>query len=156
MKIEKIIEKRGYRLPESSPPIASYVNGVITGNLLFISGKLPLEGGKIKYAGKAGSDVTLEQGYECAKLCALHAISSAREVLGNLDRIVRVVKVTGFVNAAPGFTDIPKVVNGASDLFVEVFGEKGKHARSAIGVSELPLNSCVEIEVIFEIKKRIK
>ncbi len=156
MKIEEAIAKKGYKLPESSPPIASYVNGVVSGRLLFISGKLPLEDGRVKFAGKVGRELTLEQGYEAAKICALHTLASAREVLGNLDRILRVVKVTGFVNVAPGFTDVPKVVNGASDLFVEVFGEKGRHARSAIGVSELPLNSSVEIEVIFEIKKRTK
>lgn len=156
MKIEEKIKKKGYKLPDSSPPIASYVNGVVTENLLFISGKLPIGEGKVKYAGKIGKDLTLEQGYESAKLCALHAIASARETLGDLDRILRVVKVNGFVNVAPGFTDIPKVINGASDLFVEIFGEMGKHARSAIGVSELPLNSSVEIEVIFEIKKGIR
>jgi enamine deaminase RidA (YjgF/YER057c/UK114 family) len=156
MEIEKIIKSKGYNLPESSTPLASYVNGVISRNLLFISGKLPVENGKIKYTGKVGKDLTFEQGYDSAKLCALHALASAREVLGDLDRIVRVVKVTGFVNAAPGFVDIPKVINGASALFVEIFGDKGKHARSAIGVSELPLNSSVEVEVIFEIRTRIK
>jgi enamine deaminase RidA (YjgF/YER057c/UK114 family) len=156
MEIEKIIKSKGYNLPESSTPLASYVNGVISRNLLFISGKLPFENGKIKYTGKVGKDLTPEQGYDSAKLCALHALASAREVLGDLDRILRVVKVTGFVNAAPGFVDIPKVINGASDLFVEIFGDKGKHARSAIGVSELPLNSSVEVEVIFEIRTRIK
>lgn len=156
MKIEEAIARKGYKLPESSPPLASYVNGVISGRLLFISGKLPVDAGRVKFAGKLGRELTTEQGYEAARQCALHAIASAREVLGNLDRIVRVVKVTGFVNVAPGFTDVPKVINGASDLFVEIFNEKGKHARSAIGVSELPLNSGVEIEVIFEIKKRTK
>lgn len=156
MKIEKIIREKGYTLPESSPPIASYVNGVISGKLLFISGKLPVENGKVKYVGKVGRELTAEQGYESAKLCALHALASAREILGDLDRIVRVLKVTGFVNVERGFTDIPKIVNGASDLFVNIFGEKGKHARSAIGVSELPLNACCEIEVIFEIKKGTK
>lgn len=156
MKVEETIVRKGYNLPESSPPIASYVNGVISGNLLFISGKLPVEEGRVKFAGKVGRELTPEQGYEAAKLCALHTIVSAREVLGNLDHISRVLKVTGFVNVESGFTDIPKIVNGASDLFVDVFGEKGKHARSAIGVSELPLNSCCEIEVIFEIKKGTK
>ncbi len=153
MVIEKLIEQKGYKLPPSSPPIASYVNGIVSGNLLFISGKLPLEDGRVRYAGKVGRELSLEDGYEAAKLCALHIIASAREILGDLDRIQRVLKVTGFVNVAPGWTDIPKIVNGASDLFVDIFGDRGKHARSAVGVSELPLNACVEIEVVFEIKE---
>jgi len=154
MKIEELLAEKGYKLPASSPPIASYVNGIISGNLLFISGKLPMEDGRVKFTGKVGKDISLDDGYQAARLSAFHALASAKEVVGNLDFINRVVKVTGFVNAAPGFIEIPKVINGASDLLVEIFGEKGKHARSAIGVAELPLNSAVEIEVIFEITKR--
>lgn len=152
MNVEKRLQEKGYILPVSTPPIASYVNGRITGSLLFISGKLPLENGKVKYTGKVGRDLSIDEGYSAAKLSCLHVLASAKEILGDLDRIKSVVKLTGYVNTAEGFTDVPKVVNGASDLLVEIFGENGRHARAAIGVAELPLNSSVEIEAIFEIR----
>ncbi|HEY4716088.1 MAG TPA: RidA family protein [bacterium] len=156
MDINLKLKQLGISLPASSKPIASYINAKAHGGLLFISGKLPVESGAVKYRGKVGRDITPEEGYSAARLAALHALAAAGEVVGDFNLIKGVVKVTGYVNAAQGFTDIPKVINGASDILGQIFGERGKHARSAVGVAELPLNSSVEIEVIFEIKKRNK
>ena len=122
-------------------------------NLLLTSGTLPMQDGKVAYIGKMGEGKnTVETGYEASKLATLNSLSAVKAALGSLSKIKRLVKVTGFVNSAPGFTDQPKVINGASDLFVSVFGESGKHVRSAIGVAELPLNALVEIEFVYELK----
>ena len=149
--IEDILSSLGINLP--SPPAAagSYVPLVVSGNLAFVSGQIPLIGKEVKFKGKVGKDLSIENGQEAARLCVINALAQLKASLGSLDRISRIVKVTGFVNCEPSFTDHPKVVNGASDLLVKVFGEKGKHARAAVGMSSLPLDSAVEVELIAEL-----
>jgi enamine deaminase RidA (YjgF/YER057c/UK114 family) len=139
-------------LPEVPKPVASYVPAVQSGNYVFTSGQIPFVKGELKFKGKVGSDLTLEEGYECAKVTALNCLAAIQSVIGDLDRVSRIVRVTGFINSAPGFLDQPKVLNGASDLLVEIFGEKGKHSRLALGTSELPLGAPVEVDLIVEIK----
>ncbi|MGK5679646.1 RidA family protein [Actinoplanes sp. URMC 104] len=140
----------GLTLPKVVPPLASYVPAVQTGNHVYVSGQLPLVEGKLPHAGKVGAEVSPEQAVESARLCALNALAAVESLVG-LGRVVKVVKVTGFVASAPGFTGQPAVVNGASNLFGDVLGEQGRHARSAVGVAELPLGAPVEVEVIFEV-----
>jgi len=140
----------GLTLPAVVPPLASYVPAVQSGNYVYVSGQLPMVDGKLPYVGKVGADVTVEQGTELARYCALNALAAIDSLVG-LGRIVKIVKVTGFVAAAEGFTALPAVVNGASELFGAVLGEQGRHARSAVGVAELPLGAPVEVEVIAEI-----
>jgi enamine deaminase RidA (YjgF/YER057c/UK114 family) len=149
---EARLKSLGITLPPAPKPIASYIPAVRTGNLVFLAGQGPLSGGKPTLTGKVGGEVSEEQGNKAARETALILLSVLRAELGSLDRVARVVKVVGFVNSAPGYTRQPWVMNGASDLFVEVFGEAGRHARSSVGVSELPLNIPVEIEIIVEIK----
>lgn len=153
MKIEEKLTKLGLSLPQVPAPVASYVPAVKAGNWVYVSGQTPFRDGKLRVAGKVGNEVTLEEAYEEAKQCALNAMAAIKSVAGSLDNVERIVKVTGFVASSPDFTDAPKVINGASDLFVEVFGDKGKHARSAIGVTALPLNCSVEVEVIALVKQ---
>ena len=136
-------------MPDSSPPIANYVNCVLTGNLLFLSGKGPTNS-----TGKVGEDITTEQAQRDAREVGLQLLSVMQHELGSLERVKRVVKVFGMVNAAPDFKDHPQVINGCSDLFVSVFGEIGKHARSAVGMGSLPGNITVEIEAIIEVKRK--
>jgi len=149
MKIEEKIKEMGLKLPEIPKPVANYVPAVRTGNLLFLSGHGPE---KSVPTGKVGQELTLEQGYEAAKNTALCLISTIKNSIGDLDEVKRIVKLVGFVNCSEDFKDQPKVVNGASDLFVAVFGERGKHARAAIGMYQLPGGIPVEIEVIIEIE----
>lgn len=150
-RIETRLAELGVSLPTPPAPVASYVPFVRTGSLVHVSGQVSVDaGGGLK--GKLGGDVDLATGQAAARLCALNLIAQLRAACdGDLDRLVRVVKLGGFVNVAPGFTDIPKVVNGASDLMVEVFGDAGRHARSAVGVAELPLGFAVEVDGVFEI-----
>jgi len=131
--------------------MAAYVRAVRSGNLLFVSGHGPMKDGVPQYVGKVGRDLGLDQGYAAARLTALNLLATIRAELGSLDRVAREVKVVGFVNSASGFSDQPKVINGASELFQEVFGEAGRHARSAVGVTELPMNIAVEVEAIVEV-----
>lgn len=152
MEIEKRIKSLGLNLPEVPKPVASYVPAVQSGNYVFTSGQIPFVKGELKFKGKVGSDLTLEEGYECAKVAALNCLAAIQSVIGDLDRVSRVVRVTGFINSAPGFLDQPKVLNGASDLLVEIFGEKGRHSRLALGSSELPLGAPVEVDLIVEVK----
>ena len=140
----------GLTLPSVVPPLASYVPAVQSGNYVYVSGQLPMVDGKLPYVGKVGADVTVEQGAELARYCALNALAAIDALVG-LGRLVKIVKLTGFVASAEGFTGQPAVVNGASNLFGDVLGEIGRHARSAVGVSELPLGAPVEVEVIAEI-----
>ena len=147
MSAEKKLKDLGITLAPVTPPVANYVNAVRTGNLLFLAGKGPASG----IAGIVGKDITVEQAYGHARTTGLNLMAVMRDELGSLDRVQRIVKVLGMVNAVPGFTDQPKVINGCSDLFVEVFGERGKHARSAVGMGSLPNNIPVEIEVIVEV-----
>lgn len=149
MKIEEKLKEMGLELPEIPKPVANYVPAVKTGNLLFTSGHGPQ---KHIPAGKVGKDLTLEQGYEAAKNTALCLMSTIKNSIGDLDKVRRVVKLVGFVNCSEDFRDQPKVVNGASDLFVTVFGERGRHARSAVGMYQLPMGIPVEIEVVVEVE----
>ncbi|MEB3022205.1 RidA family protein [[Mycobacterium] crassicus] len=140
----------GIELPQTAAPLAAYVPAVRTGNLVYTSGQLPMVGGKLARAGKVGADVNPEDAYALARVCALNALAAVDALVG-LDAVTRVVKVVGFVASAPNFNGQPAVVNGASELLGEVFGEAGAHARSAVGVSELPLDAPVEVELIVEI-----
>ena len=146
MSAEKKLEEFGIELGAVSAPIANYVNAVRTGNLLFLAGKGP---GPVK--GKLGREFTIEQGYQHARAVGLALLAVMRQELGSLDKVKRVVKVLGMVNAVPEFTDHPKVINGCSDLFVEVLGDKGRHARSAVGMDSLPNGIPVEIECVVEV-----
>jgi enamine deaminase RidA (YjgF/YER057c/UK114 family) len=142
----------GITLPPAPPPVANYVNAVRTGNLVFLAGKGPLsEGGRLP-SGQVGADFTVEEGYRLARSAGLALLAALRAELGSLDRVRRIVKVLGMVAAPPEFGDHPKVINGCSDLMVDVFGEAGRHARSAVGMTSLPLGTPVEIEMIVEVE----
>jgi enamine deaminase RidA (YjgF/YER057c/UK114 family) len=141
----------GLTLPAVVPPLAAYVPAVQSGNYVYVSGQVPLVEGKLPLTGKVGAEVTEEQAADLARICALNALAAIEGLVG-LGRIVKIVKLTGFVASAPGFTGQPAVINGASDLFGDVLGEQGRHARSAVGVAELPLGAPVEVEVIAEVE----
>ncbi len=149
--IKDKLSKLGYTLPEAPIPVASYISTTKVGNLVYTSGMLPLENGSLKHTGKINNQNYEKTGYEAARLCTLNALSILDKEIG-LDNIQRFIKLTGFVNSESGFTLQPKVINGSSDFLVEVFEEAGKHTRSAVGVSDLPLDASVEIEFIVEIK----
>lgn len=151
MEVEKRLAEKGIVLPPVSAPVANYVNAVRTGNLLFLSGKGPSFPDGTQGTGKVGADLSLEEGYRHARQVGLNLIAVMKAELGDLDRVARIVKVLGMVNCPPTFTDHPKVINGCSDLFVEVFGERGRHARSAVGMGSLPGDISVEIECIVEV-----
>jgi enamine deaminase RidA (YjgF/YER057c/UK114 family) len=144
------IKELGITLPEPKP-VGNYVPGVVVGNLLFLSGQGPMRGGVPTVRGKVGRDLSVDEAYQAAREVGINLLGSARYVLGSLDRVRRIVKVLGMVNSADGFGDQPKVINGFSDLMVEVFGDKGRHARSAVGMAELPMGIPVEIEMILEV-----
>jgi enamine deaminase RidA (YjgF/YER057c/UK114 family) len=148
--IEQKLFDLGIEIHEAPKPLASYIPATKVGNLIFTAGQIPLKEGALVYEGKVGSDITLEEGVKAAALCTINCLSVIKSEIGSLDNIKRIIKVTVFVNSAEGFTDQPKVANGASDLLVSVFGDAGKHVRSAVGVSELPIDSSVEIEMIVE------
>ena len=151
-KIEQKLADLGFPLPAVAKPVAAYVPSVVTGNLCFTSGQLPFVDGALPKAGKVGRDVTAEEAKDLARLCALNALAALKLAIGDLDRVTRIVKVVGFVSVVPEFTAIPGVINGASEFLSEVFGEVGSHARSAVGVPALPLDSAVELEIIAEFK----
>lgn len=138
-------------LPKVSAPVANYVSAIVVGNMVYISGQLPMEDGKLKYNGQLGNNVSVEQGVAASRLCALNILAQLKHSIGSLDKVKKCVKLTGFVNSNSDFTAQPQIINGASDLIVSIFGEKGKHARAAVGVSSLPFGAPVEIEAIFEI-----
>ena len=140
----------GIELPAVAKPLAAYVPAVRSGNLVFTAGQLPLRDGKLVGSGKVGANVSAEDAKALARVCALNALAAVQSVV-DVDAVSRVVKVVGFVASAPGFTGQPGVVNGASELFVEVFGDAGAHARSAVGVAELPLDAPVEVEIVVEV-----
>jgi len=152
MKIEQKMEELGYRVPEAPKSLGAYVSAVRVCNFLFVGGKIPLIQGQLKYKGKVGKDLTVEEGYEAAKTCTLNLLSVIKTELGDLDKVQRIIKITGYINSASGFTEQSKVLNGASEFLLEVFGDKGRHARAAIGVSELSLDAPVEVEMIVEVK----
>jgi enamine deaminase RidA (YjgF/YER057c/UK114 family) len=150
--IQSKLAELGLTLPVAAAPVAAYVPAVRTGNLVLTAGQLPLVDGKIPFIGKVGSDVTPEQAKTMAQICALNALA-AISLVADIDQIERVVRVGGFVNGIPGFIAIPQVINGASELLIKLFGEvNGKHARTAIGVAELPLNAPVEVEMVVQLK----
>ena len=149
--IEEKINQMGIEIPEAAKPLAAYIPALKVGNLIMTSGQVPVSKGVIQFQGKVGKDHSEEEGKEAAKLCAINCLSAVKSLIGNLDKIKRIVKLTVFVNSSTGFTAQPKVANGASEFIVVVFGDIGKHVRSAVGVSELPLNSAVEIEMIVEV-----
>jgi enamine deaminase RidA (YjgF/YER057c/UK114 family) len=149
--IDSKLRGLGIELPVPAKALAGYVPWTRSGNLVFVSGQITSRNGNIEYIGKVGSNHSIEEGIEAARLCALNVMAQLKDACGgDLDRVRRILKVTGFVNAAPDFAMIPAVINGASDLLVEVFGEKGRHARSAVG-AQLPFNVAVEIEAIAEV-----
>jgi enamine deaminase RidA (YjgF/YER057c/UK114 family) len=151
MKAEAKLAELGLQLPTAPGPIANYVRAVRVGNLLFVSGHGPTRDGKYLFTGKLGKDLTVDDGYKAAQLVCLNCLASVREVLGDLDRVNRVVKLLGMVNSAPDFGHQPEVINGASDLLVQLYGDSGRHARSAVGMGALPRNIAVEIEMILEV-----
>jgi enamine deaminase RidA (YjgF/YER057c/UK114 family) len=151
--IENKLKELKIELPEAPKPAGSYVPAVVCGRMVFVAGQLPSLNGELKYTGKVGKDLTAEDAYEAAKLCAINALGVLKSYLGDLDKIEQIVRIGGFVNSADGFTMQPKVINGASDLMVSIFGETGKHARAAVGVNELPLNAAVEVEMTVYLKE---
>jgi len=152
MSIQAKLAELGLTLPQAAAPVAAYVPAVRTGNLVFTAGQLPLVDGKIPFVGKVGSDVTPEQAKDMAQVCALNALA-AISLVADIDQIEKIVRVGGFVNGIPGFVAIPAVINGASELLIKLFGKvNGKHARTAIGVAELPLNAPVEVEMVVQLK----
>ncbi len=153
MSIENRLKELNIVLPEAPKPAGSYVPAVICGRMVFVAGQLPTQNGELKYTGKVGLDVSIDDGAAAAKICAINALSVIKSYIGDLDKVEQVVRVGGFVNSADGFTMQPKVINGASDFLLEVFGEKGKHARAAVGVNELPLNAAVEVEMMVYLKE---
>ncbi len=148
---EENITRLGIDVSTPATPVANYVPAVRTGNLVFVSGQGPRRPGGEYMKGKVGDDVTEDQAYEAARLCCVNLLAALKSVIGDLNKVQSVVKLLGMVNAVPGFTDHPKVINGCSDLLVEVFGDRGKHARSAVGMGSLPMQIPVEIEMIVEI-----
>jgi enamine deaminase RidA (YjgF/YER057c/UK114 family) len=148
---EARLKELGLSLPEIPPAAGAYVPAVKTGNLVFCSGQGPYKDGAFAYIGKVGKDLSLEEGYQAARIAALNCLAEIRSVIGSLNNIKRVVQVKGYVNSAPDFHDQPKVVNGASELLLEIFGEAGKHARCALGTSNLPMNIPVEVEMVVEV-----
>ena len=153
MQIENRLKDMGIELPAAATPVANYVPAVRSGNLIFLSGHGPKDEAGAFITGKIGADLTAEQGYQAARRIAIGLLGSLKAVIGDLDKVSKIVKLLGLVNCTPDFGDQPKVINGASDLLVEVFDEKGKHARSAIGTNALPSNIAVEIEMIVEVEK---
>ncbi len=150
--IDDRLNELGITLPEPAAPVANYVPYVVSSNLVFISGQVTLGPDGVEYQGKVGADFTTEEAAKAARLCGLNVIAQLKAACGgDLDRVVRCVKLGGFVNAVPDFTDHPKVINGCSDLMVEVFADKGRHARFAVGAGGLPLNVAVEVDAVFEI-----
>jgi enamine deaminase RidA (YjgF/YER057c/UK114 family) len=152
MGVEAKLKEMGYRLPKTVKPVANYVPAVRTGNLVFLSGHGPVRDDGTMITGKVGGDLTLEDGYQAAQTVALTLLASLKQEIGDLGKVRRIVKLLGMVNCTPDFGDQPKVINGASDFLVELFGDRGKHARSAVGMNALPANIAVEIEMIVEVE----
>lgn len=150
--IEEKIKELGFELPEPTKPLAAYLPSVKSGNLVFTAGQIPMIKGELQYKGKVGRDLTLENAQKAAQICALNCLGAIKSINGLLDNIEQIVKLTVFVNSADNFKSQHLVANGASELMGKIFGEKGKHARSAVGVNELPVDSAVEIEMIVRVK----
>jgi len=150
--IQAKLQEFGWELPQAPHPVAAYIPAKRVGNLVFISGQVPFLNGQLKYAGKVGAERTQQEGYQAAELCALNALAVAQSLLGSLDSIEEVVHVRGFVSCTPDFTHQPEVINGASELLVKLFGERGRHARAAVGVPSLPRDATVEVEMILRVR----
>ena len=150
--VEKVVESLGWRLPEVGKPTGGWVQTVRSGGLLFISAKFPKESGKLKFAGKIGREITVEQGVEAARLAALGVLATAKQAVDDLDKVRRVVQVVGYLAIAPGFQDAFEVMDGASDVFVKAFGDRGRHTRLAQGVDELPGNACLQLQAVLEVE----
>ncbi len=153
MSVEAKLQELGIVLPEVPKPLAAYVPFVQSGDLVFTSGQIAVEAGTLKFKGKIGKDLTAEEGYQAARLCAINTLAVLKSAVGSLDKIEQIVKVVVFVNSADGFSSQPAVANGASELYQQVFGDAGRHARSAVGAPELPLDTAVEVEVVARIAK---
>ncbi|NBN77398.1 RidA family protein [Microvirga tunisiensis] len=149
--IEARLASLGVTLPTPAAPQANYVPVVRTGNLLFVSGQIPIGPNGIEFVGKVGQEFGIEEGRACARLCGINIIAQTKAAIGDLEKVVRIVKLVGMVNSTPDFTDQPKVINGCSDFLVDVFGDKGRHARSAVSVASLPFGVAVEIEAVIEV-----
>jgi len=149
--IEARLQKLGIELPEAAAPVANYLPYIINGKQLWVAGQVPFWNGEIKFSGVVGQDISVDDAVEAARICALNILAQTKAAIGDLDRIAQVIKLGGFVNGAPNFTDQPKVINGASDLLVRVLGNKGLHARSAVGAGGLPLNVPVEVDAVIAI-----
>ncbi len=150
-RVEERLEALGLQLPPPPSPVAAYVSTVRTGDLVFVSGHGPMRDGQFTSIGKLGGDLDVEAGYQAARLVMLNCLASVKAEIGDLDKITRIVKVLGMVNSAPGFEQQPAVINGASDLLIEILGDRGRHARSAVGMAELPFGISVEIEMVVEV-----
>jgi len=150
--VEKKLKELNLELPPCPKPVGAYVPGVLHGDIVFVSGQTPIVGDALIYRGKVGKDLTVKEGYEAAKICVLRCLSELKSVVGDLDKVDGILKLTGYVNSTDNFGDQPSVINGASELLEKIFGEKGKHARAAIGVSTLPGDAAVEVELIAKIK----
>ena len=153
MTVESRLAEIGLTLPEIAVPVAAYVPAVRSGNLIFLSGQLPMVNGELPQTGKVGGTVTPDEAHELAKICALNGIAAVKGLIGDLEKVVRIVKVTGFVASVPDFVSAPIVVNGASNVLLQAFGDKGVHARSSLGVAALPLDAPVEVELIVEVSE---
>jgi len=149
--VEARLQELGIELPDVPSSVANYVGAVRTGELIYLSGRLPMRDGQVAFMGKLGRDVSAEDGYQAARLSTLNLVATLKAEIGDLDKVRRIVKVLGMVSSDPEFTEQASVLNGASDVLVEIFGDLGRHARSAIGVAALPLNACVEIDLIVEV-----
>jgi enamine deaminase RidA (YjgF/YER057c/UK114 family) len=149
--VEKKLAELGIALPTPAAPVANYVGFVRTGNLLFVSGQISQADGQLVAKGKLGAEVSIEDGQKAARACAINVLAQVKAAVGELDKVQRVVRLGGFINAVPTFFDGPKVMNGASDLFVAAFGDRGRHARTTVGVAVLPLDAAVEVEGVFEV-----
>ena len=152
MKVEKKMEELGIKIPEAPKPMGAYVPYVVAGRFVYIAGEKATVMDKMVFKGKVGKELSLKEGYEAARIAGLNCLGSLKEAVGDLDRVGRIVKVTGYVNSADGFNEQPKVINGASELLLSVFGERGRHARVAVGVNELPDDSPVEVAMIAMVK----
>ena len=151
-KVEARLQELGIELPDVPSSVANYVGAVRTGELIYLSGRLPMREGQVAFKGKLGRDVSAEDGYQAARLSTLNLVATLKTEIGDLDKVRRIVKVLGMVSSDPEFTEQASVLNGASDLLVEIFGDRGRHARSVIGVASLPLNACVEVDLIVEVE----
>ena len=154
MHIENKLKALGIELPPVAKPVAAYIQALQIGDMIYTSGQIPMQGGELKYRGKVGKELSVQAGQEAARLCVINSLAAVKSLVGDLDRIERIVKLNGFVNAVPDFSDHSQVINGASDFLKQLFGEAGEHTRVALGMSGLPLDAAVEIEITYKLAAR--